>query len=142
MWVQDASTTFAAPGCSRRLQVIVLEDRPEYIAADAAAAEKQRQEFEPLVIVNPILRPLSDDGARFFEGCLSVPGYQVRAARPPACLSRLQELSWSVWQDGGGPLEAPWAIQVPKRMPPRKEGMLARFPVTHPLPALPLRRLW
>lgn len=102
MRMQSTFTTCAAPGCSRRLQVIVLEDRPEYIAADAAAAEKQRQEFEPLVIVNPILRPLSDDGARFFEGCLSVPGYQVRAAWPLACLLRLQELSWIVQQGGGG----------------------------------------
>ena len=65
--------------------MIVLEDRAEYIAGDAAAAEKQRLPFEPLVVVNPRLRPLSDAGARFFEGCLSVPGYQV-GPRAAGCL--------------------------------------------------------
>ncbi|PRW60731.1 peptide deformylase chloroplastic mitochondrial [Chlorella sorokiniana] len=71
----------AAPQIGIPLRVIVLEDRPEYIAADAAAADKQRLPFEPLVIVNPSLRPLSDEGARFFEGCLSVPGYQALVER-------------------------------------------------------------
>lgn len=59
----------------------MLEDRQEYIAGDVAAPDKQRLPFEPLAIVNPRLRPLSDSGARFFEGCLSVPGYQARAGR-------------------------------------------------------------
>lgn len=60
-------------------QVIVLEDREEYIAAlpNGVAEQQQRAPFEPLVIINPRLRVLSDAGARFWEGCLSVPGYQV-----------------------------------------------------------------
>jgi len=90
----------------------VLEDRPEYIAADATAADKQRLPFEPLAIVNPRLRPLSDDGARFFEGCLSVPGYQVGG-----CLGWLdgtvmvgQLLFMGAWLPGGLPVQSGWAI--------------------------------
>lgn len=65
-------------------QIIVLEDRAEYMVSlpDGQAEQQQRVPFEPLVVVNPRIAPLSDAGARFFEGCLSVPGYQVR--RPPA----------------------------------------------------------
>jgi len=61
------------------LQVIVLEDRPEYVATlpEGTAEQLQRVPFEPLVIINPRLTALSAEGARFFEGCLSVPGYQV-----------------------------------------------------------------
>lgn len=63
-------------------QVIVLEDREEYMSSlpEGVAAAQQRAPFEPLVIINPRLTPLSGDGARFFEGCLSVPGYQASAA--------------------------------------------------------------
>lgn len=64
--------------------MIVLEDREEYVAADATAEDKQRLPFEALAIVNPRLRPLSDHGARFFEGCLSVPGYQARSCSAAA----------------------------------------------------------
>lgn len=61
----------------------MLEDRPEYISPlpEGEAEDKQRQPFECLVIVNPRISPLSDSGARFFEGCLSVPGYQVGPLR-------------------------------------------------------------
>lgn len=57
----------------------MLEDRQEYIALlqDGLAEQQQRQPFETLVIVNPRLSALTNQGARFFEGCLSVPGYQV-----------------------------------------------------------------
>jgi len=37
----------------------------------------QREPFELLVICNPTLKPVGQSGARFYEGCLSVPGYQV-----------------------------------------------------------------
>lgn len=65
--------------CARG-QVIVLEDRPEYIAAMAEGVPEmvQRVPFEPLAIVNPQLRALSQHGMRFYEGCLSVPHYQAR----------------------------------------------------------------
>ena len=69
--------------CRLPLQVIVTEDRPEYISLlpDGLAEQQQRAPFEPLVIVNPSLTPLSSDGARYNEGCLSVPGYQALVER-------------------------------------------------------------
>jgi peptide deformylase len=48
---------------------------------DGQAEQQQRVPFEPLVVVNPRIAPLSDAGARFFEGCLSVPGYQALVER-------------------------------------------------------------
>ena len=62
-------------------QVIVLEDRPEYIAraSPQRAAAMQRAPFSVLAVCNPSLRAAGSEGARFFEGCLSIPGYQARA---------------------------------------------------------------
>ena len=88
------------------LQVIVMEDRPEYIALlpEGLAEQQQRAPFEPLVIVNPTLAPLGADGARYHEGCLSVPGYQalveryasveVRGVTPEGSPLRLQAKGW------------------------------------------------
>lgn len=47
----------------------MLEDREEYIAAlpEGVAEQQARAPFEPLVIVNPRLRALSDEGARWQE---------------------------------------------------------------------------
>ncbi|PSC68155.1 Peptide deformylase chloroplastic [Micractinium conductrix] len=73
----------AAPQIGVPLQIIVLEDKPEYLAAVAPelAEQQQRMPFEALVVINPRLRTLSDAGARFYEGCLSVPGYQALVER-------------------------------------------------------------
>ena len=64
--------------CSE-LQVIVLEDRPEYMRGlpPGKAEQMEREPFELRVICNPKLRAMDESGARFYEGCLSVPGYQV-----------------------------------------------------------------
>lgn len=61
----------------------MLEDRAEYIdmLPEGVAEQQQRQPFEPLVVLNPYLTPLGDAGARFFEGCLSIPGYQALVER-------------------------------------------------------------
>ena len=66
------------PSCSE-LQVIVLEDRPEYMRGlpSGKAKQMEREPFELRVICNPKLRAMDESGARFYEGCLSVPGYQV-----------------------------------------------------------------
>jgi peptide deformylase len=39
--------------------------------------KRQRRSFRPMALVNPRIKPVGHAGARFFEGCLSVPGYQV-----------------------------------------------------------------
>ena len=67
----------AAPQIGVPLRVIVLEDRPELLAAlkPAELAERERAPFDTRVIVNPVLRHVGEDQATFFEGCLSVKGY-------------------------------------------------------------------
>ncbi len=68
----------------------MLEDREEYIARQAASgayspeqlAALERRPFAPLALVNPVLRPVGQLGAAFFEGCLSVKGYAVGDPHP------------------------------------------------------------
>ena len=57
----------------------MLEDRPEYVRSlpPGRAEQLQRRPFELIAICNPKLKPVGRSGARFYEGCLSVPGYQV-----------------------------------------------------------------
>jgi peptide deformylase len=57
----------------------VLEDSPEYVMSRPAgkAAQMQRRPFELIAICNLKLKPLGQSGARFYEGCLSIPDYQV-----------------------------------------------------------------
>lgn len=67
----------AAPQIGVPLRVIVLEDREEAIAklSPVERQERERVAFEARVIVNPVLTPLGEERATFFEGCLSVSGY-------------------------------------------------------------------
>ena len=61
------------------LQIIVLEDREAYMAVqtDRLRQTLQREPFGPLVICNPRLEPVGQKGFRYWEGCLSLAGYQV-----------------------------------------------------------------
>lgn len=65
------------PACS---QIIVLEEREELLAAlpEGEADRLKRKAFGPLALINPVLKPVGRNGARHFEGCLSVPMYGVR----------------------------------------------------------------
>ncbi len=67
----------AAPQIGVPWSVIVLEDREELIArlTPEERRERAREPFDVRVVVNPIVSPLGDDRATFFEGCLSVVGY-------------------------------------------------------------------
>ena len=61
------------------LQIIVLEDKKEYMAMQSKAKQEklQRRPFEPIIICNPHLKPVGEEGFRYWEGCLSVRGAQV-----------------------------------------------------------------
>lgn len=72
-----------------------MEDRQEYMDRQAAAgvysaellAAVERRPFGPLVVVNPTLKAVGQEGGAFFEGCLSVRGYTVGGwPRQSACL--------------------------------------------------------
>jgi len=67
----------AAPQIGVPLRVIVLEDREEGIArlTPEERRERAREPFALRVVVNPVVSPIGDDRASFFEGCLSVVGY-------------------------------------------------------------------
>lgn len=66
------------PACA---QIIVLEEREELLAAlpEGEADRLKRKAFGPLALINPVLKPVGRNGARHFEGCLSVPMYGVRS---------------------------------------------------------------
>ncbi|ASN20436.1 peptide deformylase [Arthrobacter sp. YN] len=69
----------AAPQLGIPLQVAVLED--QYDLDPASAAVRHREHMEFFAIVNPQCRPLGVETASFYEGCLSVNGYQAVVTR-------------------------------------------------------------
>ena len=69
----------AAPQIGEPIQLAVIEDRAEYLTRRSTdeLAEHQRAEIPFHVIINPKLTFLDKSSAQFFEGCLSVAGYQA-----------------------------------------------------------------
>jgi peptide deformylase len=69
----------AAPQIGESIQLAVIEDRAEYINhLDEDELEVRQREAIPFhVIINPKLSFLDNSIAQFFEGCLSVEGYQA-----------------------------------------------------------------
>ncbi|KXZ56615.1 hypothetical protein GPECTOR_1g554 [Gonium pectorale] len=94
----------AAPQIGEPWRVIVLEDREEYISRqaqsglydDATLAALERAPFAPLALVNPVVLPVGQSGAAFFEGCLSVRGYT-------AVVPRYREVYVDAVDPGGRP---------------------------------------
>lgn len=73
----------AAPQIGLGIQLAVIEDRAGYIS-DIAAEELAKRQRKPIpfhVIINPKLTPVGDPLATFYEGCLSVEGYQAIVER-------------------------------------------------------------
>jgi len=73
----------AAPQLGTSLRVIVLEDTEEGMSDVSAGdrAAQRRAPFAAKVIINPVLTPVGDASAAFFEGCLSVAGYRAVVRR-------------------------------------------------------------
>jgi peptide deformylase len=73
----------AAPQIGESIQLAVIEDRAEYIKDVSAdeLAERQRSSIPFHVIINPKLSFLDSQSAEFFEGCLSVAGFQAVVGR-------------------------------------------------------------
>jgi peptide deformylase len=72
----------AAPQVGIGLQLTVLEDSAEI--ADDIATARDRRPLDFLVLVNPSYTAVGDERTFFYEGCLSVPGYQAAVDRPAA----------------------------------------------------------
>jgi len=69
----------AAPQIGQSIQLAVIEDRVTYIKDVSAEelAKRQRSAIPFHVIINPKLTVVGNSSAVFFEGCLSVEGYQA-----------------------------------------------------------------
>ncbi len=69
----------AAPQIGQSIQLAVIEDRATYISDLSAdeLEERQRSAIPFHVIINPKLSVVGNSTAQFFEGCLSVGGYQA-----------------------------------------------------------------
>ncbi len=69
----------AAPQVGISLQLAVLEDSAEVAPEIADARERRPLPFR--TIINPVYEIIGDDLVPFYEGCLSVPGYQAVVSR-------------------------------------------------------------
>jgi peptide deformylase len=69
----------AAPQIGQSIQLAVIEDRATYVSdlSVDALEERQRSAIPFHVIINPKLSVVGSSTAQFFEGCLSVEGYQA-----------------------------------------------------------------
>ncbi|MER7792236.1 peptide deformylase [Streptomyces sp. NPDC097640] len=81
----------AAPQIGIPLRIAVIED-PAEVSAEVCEA-RGRVPLPFRVLVNPSYEPVGDPGRRvaFFEGCLSVPGWQAVVARPERIRLRGQD---------------------------------------------------
>ncbi|MFE5757643.1 peptide deformylase [Streptomyces massasporeus] len=72
----------AAPQVGVALRIAVIEDPAPVPEEVRLTRGRVPQPFR--VLVNPAYEPVGDARAAFFEGCLSVPGWQAVVARPAA----------------------------------------------------------
>lgn len=70
----------AAPQVGVPLRIAVIEDPAPVPGEVRAARDRVPQPFR--VLVNPVYEAVGGKRAAFFEGCLSVPGWQAVVARP------------------------------------------------------------
>lgn len=71
----------AAPQVGVGLALAVLEDPGLPAGYEAAADARERATLPLRVLVNPVYEPVDDERVTFYEGCLSVEGYQATVAR-------------------------------------------------------------
>lgn len=82
--VRDApGVGLAAPQVGESLQLVVIEDKPEYQVnlTETELTERERRPVPFHVLVNPEIQLLSPLEATFFEGCLSLPGFMGMVPR-------------------------------------------------------------
>ncbi len=80
---QAPGVGLAAPQLGVPLRVFVVED-PEALQSSLSAVERAERLRVPVplrVFVNPVVTPVGDEKATFFEGCLSVEGYAALVER-------------------------------------------------------------
>jgi peptide deformylase len=73
----------AAPQVGYSLQLVVIEDQPEFIQKlpPEQVAERERRPIPFHVLINPKLTVQGTEVAEFFEGCLSLAGFTAVVPR-------------------------------------------------------------
>jgi peptide deformylase len=76
----------AAPQLGFAMQLAVIEDREEYHKEipEALLLERERRPVPFHAIINPVLEPIGEEQAEFFEGCLSLAGFSALVPRARA----------------------------------------------------------
>ena len=76
----------AAPQLGLAMQLAVIEDREEYHKEVPASLllERERRPVPFHAIINPVLEPVGEEQAEFFEGCLSLSGFSALVPRARA----------------------------------------------------------
>ncbi|WP_115789134.1 peptide deformylase [Arthrobacter silvisoli] len=69
----------AAPQIGIPLQLAVLED--QFDVDPAASAARERAPLDFFAMLNPVYAPAGSETASFYEGCLSIRGYQAVVTR-------------------------------------------------------------
>ena len=112
------SVGLAAPQVGVELRIAVLED-PAPVPEEIAAARGRRpQPFR--VLVNPSYEPVGTARAAFFEGCLSVPGWQAVVARHAEVRLRAED-------EHGNPLDevfTGWPARIVQHETDHLDGVL------------------
>ncbi|MGW0822936.1 peptide deformylase [Streptomyces sp. NPDC002845] len=108
----------AAPQVGVALRLAVVEDPAPVPEEVRLARGRVPQPFR--VLVNPSYEPLGTERAAFFEGCLSVPGWQAVVARPARVrLTALDEHSRPVEEEFTG-----WPARIVQHETDHLDGAL------------------
>jgi peptide deformylase len=80
---QAPGVGLAATQIGHSIQLIVIEDRKEYHErlTNKELKDRERHPIEFTVLINPQLTITSNDTVIFFEGCLSIKGFQAMVPR-------------------------------------------------------------
>ncbi|MFE9450860.1 peptide deformylase [Streptomyces sp. NPDC006739] len=108
----------AAPQVGVPLRIAVIEDPAPVPPEVALARGRTPQPFR--VLVNPSYEPVGTARAAFFEGCLSVPGWQAVVARPAEVRLRAED-------EHGRPLDevfAGWPARIVQHETDHLDGLL------------------
>jgi peptide deformylase len=108
----------AAPQLGIPLQWAVLDDK--YEVDPESATVRHREPLEFLAVLNPQYRPLGNETAAFYEGCLSVSGYQ-------AVVTRHRNVELSYLTPEGRPVEewfSGWQARIVQHETDHLQGIL------------------
>lgn len=108
----------AAPQVGVGLRIAVIEDPAPVPEEVRVARVRVPQPFR--VLVNPAYEPVGDGRAAFFEGCLSVPGWQ-------AVVARHAEVRLRAWDEHGRAVDevfSGWPARIVQHETDHLDGVL------------------